>query len=62
MKPEKRIVELREALHDHNYRYYVLNDPSISDGEYDTMLRELESLENDNPSLITKNSPTQRVG
>lgn len=62
MNPKKRIVELRTTLHDHNYRYYVLDDPSISDGEYDNQLRELESLENENPTLITPDSPTQRIG
>ncbi len=62
MIPEKRIAELRDILQDHNYRYYVLDNPVISDGEYDNLLRELEELENKNPSLITADSPTQRVG
>jgi DNA ligase (NAD+) len=57
-----RIEELHEALHRANYRYYVLNDPEISDGEYDTMLRELLELERRHPDLITSDSPTQRVG
>ena len=62
MSPEKQIAKLREILQDHNYRYYVLDDPTISDGEYDSLLRELESLEKENPSLVTSDSPTQRVG
>ena len=49
MKPEIRITELREILNDHNYRYYVLNDPIISDGEYDFLFKELESLEQAHP-------------
>jgi DNA ligase (NAD+) len=62
MKPEKRIAELRGILQDHNYRYYVMDDPTIADGEYDSLLRELQSLEKENPSLVTSDSPTQRVG
>ena len=62
MNPEKRIAELRGILQDHNYRYYVMDDPTISDGEYDTLLRELQSLEKENPNLVTSDSPTQRVG
>ena len=62
MSPEKQIAKLRDILQDHNYRYYVLDDPTISDGEYDSLLRELESLEKENPSLVTSDSPTQRVG
>ena len=45
MSPEKQIAKLRDILQDHNYRYYVLDDPTISDGEYDSLLLELESLE-----------------
>jgi len=62
MNPEKRIAELRGILQDHNYRYYVMDDPTIADGEYDSLLRELQSLENKYPSLVTSDSPTQRVG
>ena len=62
MNPEKRIAELRGILQDHNYRYYVMDDPTISDGEYDTILRDLQSLERENPNLVTSDSPTQRVG
>lgn len=58
----RRIQELRAQINEHNYRYYVLDDPLISDAEYDTLLRELETLENENPKLITPESPTQRVG
>ncbi len=57
-----KVKSLREKINDHNYRYYVLNDPFISDGEYDQLFRELESLEQKNPELITNDSPTQRVG
>ncbi|MFO8009793.1 MAG: NAD-dependent DNA ligase LigA [Dehalococcoidia bacterium] len=59
---QKRIGELREELKSHNYYYYVLNDPQISDAEYDEMLRELKSLEEQYPEFITPDSPTQRVG
>ena len=62
MNPEKRIAELRGILQDHNYRYYVMDDPTIADGEYDSILRELQSLERENPTLVTSDSPTQRVG
>jgi DNA ligase (NAD+) len=57
-----RIDELRDALHYHNHRYYVLDDPEISDAQYDAMFRELQELETDFPQLITPDSPTQRVG
>ena len=57
-----RILKIREELRNHNYRYYVLSDPVISDGEYDKLLRELEKLETAHPELITLDSPTQRVG
>jgi len=62
MNPEKRIDELRGIIQDHNYRYYILDDPTISDGEYDILLCELENLEKESPELITPDSPTQRVG
>ena len=62
MNPEKRIAKLREILQDHNYRYYVMDDPTIADGEYDSLLHELQSLERENPNLVTSDSPTQRVG
>lgn len=60
--PEERIAALREQIHYHNYRYYVLNSPLISDGEYDRLMRELADLEAQHPHLITPDSPTQRVG
>lgn len=60
--PEKRAAELREEINEHNYRYYVLDDPIVSDAEYDRLLRELEILEDRHPDLITPDSPTQRVG
>ncbi len=59
---KKRIEELRKEIHYHNYRYYVLNDPVISDAEYDALMRELRELEAQFPDLITPDSPTQRVG
>ena len=58
----RRAKQLREAIEYHNYRYYVLDDPEISDAEYDQMMRELEKLEADYPELYDPNSPTQRVG
>ncbi|TVQ29199.1 MAG: NAD-dependent DNA ligase LigA [Wenzhouxiangella sp.] len=58
----ERIDRLRRELDDHNYRYYVLDDPSIPDAEYDRLLAELEQLEREHPELITVDSPTQRVG
>lgn len=57
-----RILKIREEINNHNYHYYVLNDPIISDGEYDKLLRELEELETAHPELITPESPTQRIG
>lgn len=54
--------ELANQLHFHNYRYYALDDPTVSDAEYDRLMRELQLLESDYPSLVTPNSPTQRVG
>jgi DNA ligase (NAD+) len=56
------IEELRTILRFHEYRYYVQNDPLISDFEYDTLYKQLEKFEKDNPSAITSDSPTQRVG
>ncbi|HEY5367861.1 MAG TPA: NAD-dependent DNA ligase LigA [Hanamia sp.] len=54
--------ELKDVLRFHEYRYYVLNDSLITDPEYDMLFKKLEKLENENPSLITSDSPTQRVG
>ena len=57
-----RVEELREQLNEHSYRYYVLDDPVVSDAEYDELMRELRELEERFPELITLDSPTQRVG
>ena len=62
MNTSNKINNLRSELNDHNYRYYVLDDPVISDAEYDRLLRELQSLEDAHPDLIADDSPTQRVG
>jgi DNA ligase (NAD+) len=59
---KERLDALRRELRHHNYRYYVLDDPEISDARYDRLLRELEDLEARHPDWITFNSPTQRVG
>jgi len=61
-KAAKRIDELRKLIEYHRWRYYVLDQPEISDREYDELMLELQRLENDYPDLITPNSPTQRVG
>src|SRR6185295_14181976 len=58
----KDINELKNVLRFHEYRYYILNDPLISDTEYDQLYKQLEEIEKNNPELITKDSPTQRVG
>ena len=58
----QRAAELRDNIEYHNYRYYSLDDPLVPDAEYDRLLRELQSLENQYPELITAQSPTQRVG
>ena len=62
MDPKQRIRELTEILEEANYRYYVLDDPTMPDFEYDMLLRELEDLESQYPHLKSPNSPTQRVG
>lgn len=59
---KKRITELREKINYHNYRYYVLDSPEITDEEYDKLFQELKELEKQFPELITPDSPTQRVG
>ena len=61
MKPTDRIAQLVEQLNEHNYRYAVLNDPVISDRDYDALMRELSDLEARHPDLIQPDSPTQRV-
>jgi DNA ligase (NAD+) len=60
--PERRTEELRRELAEHNRRYYVLDDPSIDDDEYDALLDELRAIEAEHPDLRTPDSPTQRVG
>jgi len=59
---KKRIEKLRQEIEYHNYRYYVFDQPEISDAQYDRLMRELEKLEGENPELRSPNSPTQRVG
>ncbi len=61
-KNQTKIQALREKINYHNYRYYVLDDPEISDAEYDRLMRELIDLEAKYPELVTPDSPTQRVG
>ncbi len=61
-KVEKRIAELRDALNEHNHRYYVLDDPTVSDADYDQHFRELQALEEAHPEHLSEDSPTQRVG
>jgi DNA ligase (NAD+) len=58
----ERARELREKLNEHNYRYYVLNDPAISDREFDRMLAELQEIEREHPDAFEPDSPTQRIG
>ena len=62
MTAQTRILELRAELDQHNYRYYVLDEPSVPDAEYDRLFRELQALEAEHPELVTPDSPTQRVG
>ena len=62
MEEIKRIEELREQLHHHNYLYYVQNSPTLSDQEFDRLMRELQDLEAKHPEVYDPNSPTQRVG
>lgn len=57
-----RAQKLRELIAYHSWRYYVLDDPEISDDAYDALVRELEQIERDHPELVTPDSPTQRVG
>ena len=59
---ETRIDELRSQIREHNHRYYVLDEPVVSDAQFDVLLRELASLEEQHPELITPDSPTRRVG
>ena len=57
-----RAQELRDELRHHDYRYHVLDDPEISDIEFDTLLRDLQAIEKEHPELVTPDSPTQRIG
>ncbi|HEY6234520.1 MAG TPA: hypothetical protein VIW69_05345, partial [Candidatus Elarobacter sp.] len=58
----QRAAQLRAQIDDANHRYYALDSPTLSDAEYDRLLRELQALEAERPDLITPDSPTQRVG
>ena len=62
MNEIERIIELRKELHQHNYNYYVLSAPTISDKDFDISLKELQELEEKHPEMFDPNSPTQRVG
>ena len=59
---EKQVMELRRQLNEYSYRYHVLDDPAVPDAEYDRLFRELAGLEKEYPELVTRDSPTQRVG
>src|SRR3954466_10020766 len=59
---QNEIEHLREEIRHHEYRYYVLDDPEISDAEFDRLMNQLKKLEAEHPELITPDSPTQRVG
>jgi DNA ligase (NAD+) len=61
-QPETRVRELRDAIRHHEERYYIHNDPEVSDEEFDRLLHELERIEAEHPELVTRDSPTQRVG
>ena len=62
MNSKEKILSLTKEIEKHNIDYYVHDNPKISDSEYDKLLKELESLEKEYPELISKNSPTNRVG
>lgn len=62
MDPKQRVKELTETLEKYNYEYYVLDNPSVSDAEYDRLMQELIAIEKEHPELISPLSPTQRVG
>ena len=62
MSVKNQIFKLREKLHEHNYNYYVLNNPTISDYEFDMLLNDLKKLEQSHPNYFDDNSPTQRIG
>lgn len=58
----KRIKSLRDEIREHNVRYYIYDQPIVSDAEYDRLMRELKDLEDKYPSMLTMDSPTQTVG
>jgi DNA ligase (NAD+) len=62
IEPRKEAARLRDALRHHEHQYYVLDQPEISDAEYDEMMRSLQAIEREHPALVTPDSPTQRVG
>ena len=59
--PAQKHAALVREIEAHNYRYYVLDDPSVTDADYDALMRELRALEAEHPALVTPRSPTQRV-
>ncbi len=58
----ERTLELQRLINEYQYRYYVLDDPAISDAEFDKLVKELQTIEEEHPEFITPDSPTQRVG
>ena len=58
---EKEIADLRRQINEHDYSYYVLNNPTVADAEYDALMRRLKGLETEHPEYVTSDSPTQRV-
>jgi DNA ligase (NAD+) len=62
VNPVERVEELRAKIREHSHRYYILDDPVVSDAEFDALVHELEDLESAHPELITPDSPTQRIG
>ena len=62
MNPRKRIAQLTEEIRDHIFKYYVLDNPSVSDAEFDKLMRELEKLEKEHPELRASDSPTLGIG
>ena len=59
---EKKVESLREKIRHHEYLYYVVDNPEISDADFDKLMRQLKDLEAEHPELVTADSPTQRVG
>src|SRR5690554_4878463 len=60
--PDRRIAELRRVISEHDYRYHVLDQPTVADAQYDRLMRELQALEAEHPELASEDSPTRRVG